>query len=84
VALVGSGVRENVLIVLTDIDFNAGVGNFHNLLADATAGTYDAAMAGFDLVDSARASQVQRDRIVANYEYLVAYDVGSLGRIAAN
>ena len=74
-----------VLTVLVDIDFNSagGVAAFSNLLKDVNANTFDAVLAGFDMLDSQRSGQVGYDRLLADYEYLLSGSESTLGTISA-
>jgi len=70
-------------IVLTDIAFN-GIGGFKNLKTDLQAPVIDYVLAGFDVIDSFRtAQQVQYDRSLADYEYLLYGFTTKLGSISS-
>ncbi|MFO0950516.1 MAG: CARDB domain-containing protein [Isosphaeraceae bacterium] len=81
-ALAGAVVKPHVFWVLVDIDYNASIGSWTGLLAAVKAKSFDAALAGFQLLNSKRSGlpQIGLARSVANYRYLVGDDASTVGR----
>nr|AGC71849.1 hypothetical protein [uncultured bacterium A1Q1_fos_1877] len=80
-ALVTNTVPSNVMTVLVDINFNSGLSSWPTLLSIVRAKIYNPARAGFALMDALRNKQIQPDRYVANYQFLVAGHLQEIGRI---
>lgn len=86
--LVGGPQTYEVTSVLIDIQYNSagGLAGYTSLLKVVNAAEYDGVLAGFYMFDSKRTRDLgthpnkAHDRIVANYQYLLAGQAERLGR----
>jgi hypothetical protein len=77
-----SVLTETAQWVITDLAFNANLSGFSNFQADLQgADAPDYLRAAFDLLDSKRTQQIQYDRSLADFEYLLQGFTADLGTV---